>query len=126
MTDLIQRIVAAIIRQEGMSPTYTNPGNLRAAPWFSFRPSLGTLYQVYADGTKVEFSNRFWSPRTRQEGIAGAAHVVALHVAEGNSLRQLISIWAPPSDHNNTEAYMANVANWAQIPDVDAPLWTWI
>src|ERR1019366_2897499 len=33
MTDLIQRIVNAIIRQEGMAADYTNPGNLRGAPW---------------------------------------------------------------------------------------------
>ncbi len=93
-----------------MGPNYVNPGNLRAAPWLSHATIL----------------NNFWLPSSRQQGIAGAAHVVALHIAEGNSLRQLISLWAPPSDHNNTEAYIADVAKWAVIGDVNVPLYTYL
>jgi hypothetical protein len=102
--------VNAIIRQEGMPPFHPNPGNLRFAPW---------LYHSL-------LSNGFWVPATRQQGIAGAAHVVALHIAEGNSLTQLISIWAPPSDNNNTQKYIENVSEWASIPDVSVPLYTLI
>ena len=108
MNDLIQRIVNAIIRQEGMTPFYTNPGNLRGAPWL----------------THPLIVNNFWVPSTRLQGIAGAAHVVALHIAEGNSLIQLISIWAPSSDNNNTVAYISNVKEWAQITDENVPLYT--
>jgi hypothetical protein len=43
----------------------------------------------------------------------------------GQSLTQLISAWAPPSE-NNTAAYIANVKDWAQIPDENAPLWTYL
>jgi len=63
---------------------------------------------------------------TRMQGVAGAAHVVALRIAMGQSLRQLISAYAPPGDHNNTEAYIKNVSTWASIPNVDVPLWTYI
>lgn len=107
MTDLIQRIVAAIIRQEGMAASNTNPGNLRAAPW--------AAHPVIVSG--------FWRPATRQEGIAGLAHLVALRIAQGYSLAQLISSYAPASDHNRTDIYMRNVADWAKINDVNAPLW---
>jgi|SRR5580658_6105019 hypothetical protein len=110
MNDLIQRIVNAIFRQEGMPADYKNPGNLRGAPWL--------LHPAISDG--------FWQPETRAQGIAGAAHVVALHIAEGNSLSQLIHVWAPPSDDNNTLQYIANVKSWAQIPDVDEPLWKYL
>jgi hypothetical protein len=110
MTDLIQRITEAIFRQEGMAPDYPNPGNLRGAPWAS--------YPVIQGG--------FWQPRSRAEGVAGAAHVVALRIAMGQSLTTLISAWAPASDHNNTAQYIANVKLWAQIPDETAPLWNFI
>lgn len=89
---------------------YVNPGNLRGAPWL----------------THPIIEHGFWKPMTRMQGVAGAAHVVALRIAMGQSLRQLISAYAPPGDHNNTEAYIANVKTWASIPDVDVPLWSYI
>jgi len=110
MNDLIERLVNAIIRQEGMQSDYPNPGNLRRAPWL---PS-------------PVIEHNFWKPVSRAQGVAGAAHVVALHVAEGNTLAQLISIWAPASDNNNTKAYIQNVKTWAAIPDEDVPLWNFI
>lgn len=110
MNDLIQRITNAIIRQEGMSSTYANPGNLRGAPWLK----------------AISMDKGFWLPTSRLQGLAGAAHVVALHIAEGNTLAQLISIWAPPSDGNNTVNYIANVKLWAAIPDENVPLWNYL
>ena len=116
MNDLVARITNAIFRQEGMPADYTNPGNLRACPWLA-----GTPY-----GKIIPMQNGFWLPPTRAQGVAGAQHVVALHIAEGNTLAQLISIWAPASDNNNTVAYIANVKNWAAIPDENTPLWEYI
>ena len=110
MTDLIQRIAEAIFRQEGMPATFPNPGNLRGAPW--------------APGCIVR--NGFWQPRSRAEGVAGAVHVVALRIAMGQSLETLISAWAPPSDRNDTKGYIADVKEWAQIPDETAPLWIYL
>lgn len=133
MNDLIQRIVNAIIREEGMPTDYTNPGNLRACPWFqavvvdgklSLNPS--GVQRHYPDGEYVQISDKgFWVPRTRGEGMAGAAHVVALHLAEGNTLAELIAIWAPPTE-NNTVNYIANVKLWAQVPDENKPLWEYV
>lgn len=107
MNDLIQRLVAAIIRQEGAPATSTNPGNLRGAPWL---PKPWPM------------QNGFWLPVSRSTGVAGLAHVVALHVAEGDSLEKFISGYAPSSDHNDTAAYIANVQKWASIPDTTTPL----
>ena len=110
MNDLIQRIVAAIIRQEGMPADNTNPGNCRSAPWLQ-HPTI---------------VNGFWRPESRAEGIAGAAHVVSLRIAMGQSLETLISGWAPVSDGNETATYIANVKEWAAIPDETVPLWMFI
>lgn len=104
---LVDDITRAIFRQEGMSSVYTNPGNLRGAPWLTNPTIVGG----------------FWRPATRQMGVCGAGHVVLLHIAEGQTLRQLIDVWAPESDGNNTAEYVANVSTWANIPDIDQPLW---
>jgi hypothetical protein len=107
MNDLIQRLVNAIIRQEGMGADYHNPGNLRGCPWL---PKPWPM------------QNGFWLPVSRAQGVAGAAHVVALHIAEGDNLTKLITIWAPPTDGNNTARYIGNVKAWANIPDEFLPL----
>ncbi len=132
MNDLISRITNAIFRQEGESPAHPNPGNLRDAPWFP----KGTDGKRYYPGEiingsksqKLQYSSSggFWVPRSRAEGIAGAAHVVALHIAQGDSLEALITRWAPPTDGNDTKAYIAHVAEWAGIPDTKLPLWNFI
>lgn len=110
MTDLINRICAAIIRQEGMPPDYPNPGNLRGAPWLQ-----GAIVR-----------GGFWHPPSRQAGIAGMVHLVALRIAEGWTLEHLITSWAPPSDGNPTDKYIANVKTWAAIPDEHTPLWEYL
>lgn len=114
--DLIQRIVTGIIRQEGGPPTALNPGNIRTTPWLSRSTTKGG----------------FWLPVSRAQGIAGIAHVVALHIAEGDSLagflggRSGYSGYAPAADKNDPDTYTKNVALWAGIPDVEEPLWNLI
>lgn len=110
MNNLLWKLLNAIFRQENMGPTYNNPGNLRAAPWRVNPP----------------ISGGFWRPATRAEGVAGAAHVIMLRIAEGQTLRQLISAWAPASDGNQTDIYIRNVQAWAEIADADTPLWNYI
>ncbi len=117
MNDLIQRIVNAIIRQEGMKPDYVNPGNLRGAPWL----------------TAPLIINNFWRPVSRNVGVAGLAHLVALHVAQGNTLTDFIAGhpgvyagFAPGADKNDPATYIANVKLWAKIPDENIPMWNLI
>ena len=117
MNDLIQRIVNGIIRVEGMPADFTNPGNLRGAPWLSQPVIVGG----------------FWKPATRVEGEGGLAHLVALHIAQGNTLTDFISGhpgvyggFAPASDHNDPAAYIANIKNWAAVPDATEPLWNFL
>jgi len=117
MNDLIQRVVNAICTQEGMPGDYANPGNLRGAPWL----------------TEPLILNGFWRPNSRAQGVAGLAHLVALHTAEGNTLTDFIAGhpgvyagFAPGGDKNDPVAYIANVKQWAAIPDADVPLLNFI
>ena len=117
MNDLIQRIVNAMLLQEGMSLTYSNPMNLRGAPWL----------------TSPTIAAGFWRPATRAEGVAGGAHLVALHIAQGNSVTDFIAGhpgvyagFAPGADGNKPDVYIANVCAWAGIPDATVPMWNFI
>lgn len=117
MNDLAQRVVNAMIRQEGMPTDHANPMNLRAAPWLQ---------------NPATFSG-FWVPGSRAEGVAGGAHVFALHVAQGNSLTDFIAGhpgvyagFAPGADGNDPESYIRNVQAWAEIDDATVPLWNYL
>jgi len=149
---LITRITNAIIRQEGALPTSTNPGNLRDCPWFPIlmkdgkpwippladpKPEFIRYYPDSEDSAgEVEYvlftPRGFWIPRTRAEGIAGIAHVVGLHVAEGDTLTGFIAGrpgypgFAPKADGNDPVTYIRNVSLWAQIPDATRPMSNYI
>jgi hypothetical protein len=84
-----------------------NPGDLRAAPWL----------------THPKLDGGYWHAASVAEGIAGLFHQVALDIARGMTLRQLIASWAPASDGNATAAYLANVMSWTGIANADTPLW---
>lgn len=121
MNDIIERIVNGMERQEGMPPDYDNPLNLRGCPW------------LVPDSPYWKFENGFWRPGDRRVGMAGGAHLVALHLAQGNSLTDFIAGkpnvyagFAPKGDGNDPAAYISNVAVWAKIPDVLAPLWDFV
>lgn len=104
MTDLLYRLCSAIATQEGRF-TSNDPGDLRAAPW---------LHDANIKGG-------FWVPVSRAQGISGMYHQVALNIARGDSLRTLITKWAPPTE-NDTEAYIKHVKAWAGITDENQPL----
>lgn len=110
--DLISNIVAAIIRQEGMTKEAVNPGNLEGAPWLKPAP--------------VPMSGRFWNPDSRLEGVAGIYHQIALQVAMHWTLSQVIYSWAPPSDGNATMTYINNVKAWCGIADEHVPLFRYL
>lgn len=117
MNDLLQRIVNAIIRQEGMPTEYTNPGNLRGAPWL----------------TAPLILNGFWRPTSRNMGVAGLAHLVALHVSQGNTLTDFIAGhpgvyagFAPGADKNDPATYIRDVCAWAEISNANLPMWNFI
>ena len=96
MQGLIEAIANAIASAEGffvagaLPNRNNNPGDLRAAPWL----------------THPAVSNGFWTANSVGAGVAGLLHQIALDIARGQSLRQFIYAWAPPSDGNNTANYL--------------------
>jgi hypothetical protein len=96
-TGLIEAIANAIASAEGffvngaLPSRNNNPGDLRAAPWLQ--------HPVVAGG--------FWTAPSVGAGCAGLLHQIALDIARGQSLQQLIYSWAPPSDGNNTANYLS-------------------
>lgn len=93
---LIEAIANAIASAEGffvagaLPQRNNNPGDLRSAPWL----------------THPVVTNGFWTANSIGAGVAGLLHQIALDIARGQSLQQLIYSWAPPSDGNNTANYL--------------------
>ncbi len=118
MTDLLFKLASAIATAEGFfggDPNARprrdhNPGDLRAAPW---------LTHPGRDGG-------FWKAASDAEGIAGTTHQIALDIARGMTLRQLVYSWAPPTDGNNSAQYLAETMRRVGIENPDTPLWNFL
>lgn len=95
-----------------------NPGNLNyigASPW---RGQLGI--ELIPAG--MSFKPRFGWYDTPENGIrALAKQLLAYQQRNGlRTIRAIIGKWAPPSDHNATDAYVGAVCNHCNItPDDD-------
>ena len=86
-----------------------NPGDLRGAPWLP-KPNL---------------VNGFIQFDSVAQGVAGLVHQLALDIARGQSIQQLIYGYAPPSDGNNSENYLLETCRRMGIDpgkDLDTPL----
>lgn len=111
MIDLLGKLASAIASAEGyfvpnsLPSRNNNPGDLRGAPWLQ-HPKIVNNFVVF---------------ESAQSGIAGLYHQVALDIARGATLRQLIVKWAPPAE-NNTSNYLAETARRVGIVNVDQPL----
>lgn len=104
----ITAIADAITRFEGFFPgsvSYrnNNPGNL-----VYVGQAGATPVQVTGSDGKVRTFARFETPEAGRAALEGQ---IALDASRGLTLRQLIYKWAPPSDNNPTDKYLASIAN---------------
>lgn len=112
---LFDRLANAIATAEGffvsgsLPAVNHNPGDLRASSLD--RPKDRHGFVVF---------------KSDEEGVAALYRQIALDVARGVSLRQLVYKWAPPSDGNDSENYVRETARRAQVGDVDKPLWNYL
>lgn len=108
----LQRLVLAMAEHEGWHPvgdpkypdgsrSYRNhnPGNLRGSP-FADRKKDG--YAVFGSDAMGWFAFQ-WDIWQKAQGNTQTK------LSPKSTLRDLIYVWAPPSDNNNTEAYLADV-----------------
>lgn len=108
----IERLMLAMSEHEGWSPpdkntpkggsrSYRNhnPGNLRASP---FAHSIEDGFAVFRNDF-VGFMAFHWDLMQKAHGNT----VTGLN--SKSTLRELIYTWAPPSDSNNSKAYLENV-----------------
>jgi hypothetical protein len=117
-TTFLYRLASSFATAEGafaagsLPNTDNNPGDLRLAPWVA--------NPVVKGG--------FWRPTSLAEGVAGLYHQLALDIARGRALRQLVYSYAPPADNNNSANYLTETGRRMGItPDqFDTPLWNFL
>jgi len=100
----------AIARQEGWLVPLSrcrrnhNPGNLVYEPWEK------------AFGATLEggYYPRFAQFPTDQQGFNAQSHLLIFKYA-GLAIVETITDWAPPTDNNDTQAYINNVCEWTGL-----------
>jgi hypothetical protein len=110
----IERLIAAITEHEGWHPLgspentagsrsyrHHNPGNLRKSP-FEYLNLEG--YSVFKNDEIGRLALHF-------DILKKAAGQTSTGLGPTSTLRDLIYTYAPPSDNNNTEAYIQAVVN---------------
>jgi len=117
---LVEAIANAIATAEGffvegsIPANRNNPGDLRSAPWLQNAAVVGG----------------FWNATSIAAGIAGLHHQIALDIARGMSLKELIYAWAPPSDGNETAHYLnetvRRIAVQGLVINFNTPLWNYL
>ena len=114
-THPVELLACAIATQEGwfagetLARLRNNPGNLRFAgqPGASEPPGLANPAPI------AQFSSI-------PLGVTALCRQLWLQVAEGQTVAQIISQWAPPAQ-NDTSAYLQNVLDWTGLP-ADTPV----
>ena len=134
--DFVDILFTAIARQEGeyapgqdVPKLQNNPLDLRYAGQIGAScprcgatggnvPALCWPMKAVEPSQKVHAIARY---DTLAHGIAAGYRQLWADIARGDSLRALITSWAP-ADENDTVFYIANVQRWTKVTDADAPL----
>jgi hypothetical protein len=109
-THPVELLACAIATQEGwftagtMPSRLSNPGDIRFAG------------QANAQRDPSGFAKFSSGPA----GITALFRQLWLQVSTGQTVREIVYAWAPPSE-NNTAAYLANVLKWTGL-DADVPV----
>lgn len=119
MTHPVELLACAIATQEGffapiqngqipLPALLNNPGDLRFASQPGAIPEPNAGPHALAKFASLNL------------GVTALYRQLWLQVAEGQTVRQIISQWAPPTE-NNTSAYLDNILSWTGLP-ADTPL----
>lgn len=116
-THPVELLACAIATQEGwFVPGSTpavrrNPGDLR------FANQIGAETPENPAPFNAQPIATF---KSNAYGVTALFRQLWLQVAEGQTVRQIIAQWAPPTE-NNTSAYLADVLNWTGLA-ADVPV----
>ena len=121
-THPVELLACAIATQEGYfssNPTVTprarnNPGDLR------FASQIGASTPGWKSPGTPDSPAPIATFDTAAAGVTALFRQVWLQVAKGQTVRQVISQWAPPNQ-NNTSVYLENVLAWTGLPP-DTPV----
>lgn len=84
-----------------------DPRGFRNNNWLNIRISNNNWQGKRADNTDGAFE-QFETP---EQGIRAAARNIKTYASRGlNTIKDIISTWAPASDNNNTSSYITNVS----------------
>lgn len=84
-----------------------DPRGFRNNNWLNIRISNNNWQGKRADNTDGAFE-QFETP---EQGIRAAARNIKTYASRGlNTVKDIISTWAPASDNNNTSSYITNVS----------------
>ena len=113
--DIVDLIVDSIATQEGELDSHArnNPGNLRYAGQHGASRPDGYVGPVRAVEPVAQFD-------TWEDGVIALYRQVWAQIATGETLRQVITQFAPPNE-NATVTYVANVEAWSHLP-LDTPV----
>lgn len=116
----IQRLALAIAEQEGwLTPKEAgnncgsrswrnnNPGNLRTSPLMIGTDGGFAVFKTENGG----FAALEWDLTQKAKGNTSTG------LGPKSTLRELIFKWAPPSDSNNSEAYLTNIIKMTGFPE---------
>ena len=119
MNRKVDALINAITEHEGWIPPANgdtnggsrayrnhNPGNLRSSP---FAHSIVDNFAVFRNDF-VGFMALHWDLLQKSKGNTVTG------LTGQSTIRDLIYVWAPPSDNNDTEAYVASVARSMGVP----------
>lgn len=121
-THPVELLACSISTQEGwfdpsgatISQRRRNPGDLRYAN------QIGASWPAGDMGDAVKGTPPIAQFSSNVLGITALFRQLWLQVAEGQTVRQIISQWAPPTE-NNTSAYLQDVLGWTGLP-ADVPV----
>ena len=122
MINPIEILVSAIATQEGaFSPLSlpvlrNNPGDLR----YAGQPHASSPAWNKGGAVPIAIFSGDQYGSAWQYGVLALYRDILAKAAQGSTVRQIIAVFAPPSE-NDTAQYIANVLEWTGLP-ADVPL----
>lgn len=106
-TTVVQNPTTGVYSSTTTTSNSKDPRGFRNNNWLNIRISNNNWQGKRTDNTDGSFE-QFETP---EQGIRAAARNIKTYASRGlNTIKDIISTWAPASDNNNTSSYITNVS----------------